>query len=581
MEVYLIHLRRDFFIPIRGVGRWTAPLELIPVEMRSTTGMHIAGLRPGRTEGEAELIGNLSLVGSRGRFCAILTERQLTLERFDGYGIRMDLESISKMRHMKIPNLPGGTPIIGAVAMGVGYSVLLPPVGWAVFVAGGISIMSYLSLRKSTLVIENGDERHMIGGSDGALMRLCLMVDRIRSGDSVADARVGLEDIETELPIFPAYMDAGGTAPPMMALPMPAPPPLGDLPPPELNVGIEEPMQTKIEDESEFSWRSFQEEPVPPKEMPNFETSEPEKPLSAYERAWGRQESPDWYREKDPASQTESRIESALSGAADMFGFGGMFDDDDGPVHSSPLEEEGSIFGGIFDESSESVSRVSSSSEMIKAAHNRFGEPIAPYNPHALPEPTVEAVREECKPGLVRMAKARQAQTRKALAAPSIDNASLDDYPGVSKLATSMNGGRVDTRGIARSRSKPSWIVSLLRPKSRASRKERGDYSSQYGDSDGVEHSEGEKFRTSQILRLRSDQDHQADVVGRMDSRRALTPPSSAKDALNRKVRKVLEGEEGGPASLSETGSGLRFSQLRRSSPSSEKHHIPGVRRLE
>ena len=120
MEVYLIHLRRDFFIPIRGVGRWTAPLELIPVEMRSTTGMHIAGLRPGRTEGEAELIGNLSLVGSRGRFCAILTERQLTLERFDGYGIRMDLESISKMRHMKIPNLPGGTPIIGAVAMGVG-----------------------------------------------------------------------------------------------------------------------------------------------------------------------------------------------------------------------------------------------------------------------------------------------------------------------------------------------------------------------------------------------------------------------------------------------------------------------------
>ncbi len=549
--------------------------------MRSTTGMHIAGLRPGRTEGEAELIGNLSLVGSRGRFCAILTERQLTLERFDGHGIRMDLESISKMRHMKIPTLPGGTPIIGAVAMGVGYFVLLPPVSWAVFVAGGISIMSYLSLRKSTLVIENGDERHLIGGSDGALMRLCLMVDRIRSGDSVVDARVGLEDIEIELPIFPAYMDAGGTGPTTMALPMPAPPPLGNFPMPEPNVGVAGPAQTKLESEPEFNWRSFQEESAPPREIPDFEANVAEKPLSAYERAWGRQESPEWYREKDPVPQTESRIESALSGAADMFGFGGIFDDEDASIHSAPLEDEPSIFGGVFDDPDEAVSRVSSSSEMIKAAHSRFGEPASPFSPPSLPEPTVEAVRDECKPGLVRMAKAKQAQSRRALTAPSIDNSNLDDYPGVSKLATSMSGGRVDTRGISRIRSKPSWIVSLLRPKSRTSRKDSESYSSQYGDQDGAEHPEGERFRTSQYLRLRSDQDHQADVIGRVGSRKSLPPPSSAKDALDRKVRKVLEGGEGEPASLPEPGSGLRFSQLRRSSPGDEKHHIPGVRRLE
>ena len=183
--------------------------------------MHIAGLRPGRTEGEAELIGNLGLVGSRGRFCAIITERQLTLERFDGYGIRMDLESISKMRHMKIPDLPGGIPIIGALAIGVGYSALLPPVGWAVCVAGGISIVSYLSLRSSVLVIENGAERHMVSGSEGSLMRLCLILERVRRGDSVIEARVGLEDIEAELPVFPSYMDAGGIAPPVRAaLPM-------------------------------------------------------------------------------------------------------------------------------------------------------------------------------------------------------------------------------------------------------------------------------------------------------------------------------------------------------------------------
>ena len=204
-----------------------------------------------------------------------------------------------------------------------------------------------------------------------------------------------------------------------------------------------------------------------------------------------------------------------------------------------------------------------------------------PFNAQSLPEPTVEAVREECKPGLVKMAKARQAQSRKALTAPPIDNSALEDYPGISKLATSMNGGRVNTKGIARSRGKPSWIVSILRPKSRARDREKESYSSQYGDPDGAEYSEEERFRTSQYLRLRSDQDHQADVVRRMESRRALNPPSSAKDALDRRVRSVLEGGDEATTSAPEPDSGLRFSQLRRSSPSDEQHHIPGVRRLE
>jgi hypothetical protein len=192
----------------------------------------------------------------------------------------------------------------------------------------------------------------------------------------------------------------------------------------------------------------------------------------------------------------------------------------------------------------------------------------------------VDAVREECKPGLVKMAKARQAQSRKALAAPIIDNSNLEDYPGVSKMVTSMSGGRVDTRGISRTRGKPSWIVSLLRPRSKANPKNSESYSSQYGDVDADEHGKGERFRTSQYLRLRSDQDHQADVVGRVKER-ALPAPSSAKEALDRRVRNVLgDGAETTPT-LPTPESGLRFSQLRRSSPKGEQHHIPGVRRLE
>ena len=144
--------------------------------------------------GGTVLIGNLGLVGSRGKFTAIITERHLILEGFDGYGIRMDLESISKIRHMKLPDLPGGIPIIGTLAIGVGYSALPPPVGWAVCVAGGISIVSYLSLRSSVLAIEEEDERHFVSGSEGSLMRLCLIVDRIIGGASVRDSILGFDE---------------------------------------------------------------------------------------------------------------------------------------------------------------------------------------------------------------------------------------------------------------------------------------------------------------------------------------------------------------------------------------------------
>ena len=80
-------------------------------------------------EGESELIGNLSLVGMRGNFIAVLNQRQLTIENRIGQGLRIDLNSISKMRHINIPILPSGTPVIGALVVAIGYSILVPPIG--------------------------------------------------------------------------------------------------------------------------------------------------------------------------------------------------------------------------------------------------------------------------------------------------------------------------------------------------------------------------------------------------------------------------------------------------------------------
>ena len=52
-------------------------------------------------------------------------------------------------------------------------------------------------------MIEDDDKsRHMIGGREGSLMRLCLMTDRLRRGLTVEEARAGLEEIEINEMLF-------------------------------------------------------------------------------------------------------------------------------------------------------------------------------------------------------------------------------------------------------------------------------------------------------------------------------------------------------------------------------------------
>ena len=88
------------------------------------------------------------------------------------------------------------------------------------------------------------------------------------------------------------------------------------------------------------------------------------------------------------------------------------------------------------------------------------------------------------------------------------------------------------------------------------------------------------RFQTSQHIRLRSDQDHQADIASRP------VPPSehnpvSAKDALDSVVNSVLSGKRRVAKQITLPSDGLKFSQLRKAPSKGEKHHIPGVRRLE
>ena len=559
--------------------------------------MYSVGLTPARDEEKSELFGNLSLVGSGGRFVAVLTKRQLTLERFDGHGIRLSLASISRMRHMKVPLFPSGTVPLGLLAIYLGTSVLMPPYAMVAMAGGSLTLLGYVLSRTSVLAVETeAGDRHIISGSEGVLLRLCLMVDRVRHGSTIEEARMGLEHIDAELPAYPAFTDAGGGLPePKGLLELPEEESfLATVPEPESHfTGFSAPTPpsttapTAASTEPIFPWES---EVVAADTDP---TDEPppvphEEARSAYERAWGREEAPQWYEEK-PAG---SRIDSALGEAAvgmDLFGEGGIFDAETpasysppttpSPTASHPAPETG--VGSYINAAGPPVveARQPTSSQMIRRAQGRFGE-TGPYTGPSLPAPTDSAIREECRPGVVKQARARQALLGSGESSqPVLDASSLEEFPGLSRIATSMSSGRVRAPRRKAFR-KPSWISALLGATTPAIRNTDGTYASEYSDEDGQEARSGTRFQSSQHIRLRSDQDHQADGAVRARQGPA-NPPASAKDAMDRLVGRVSGEEERVPTELTGQDGGLRFSQLRRTSSKGDPHPLPGIRRLE
>ena len=559
--------------------------------------MYSVGLTPDRDEEKSELFGNLSLVGSGGRFVAVLTKRQLTLERFDGHGIRLSLASISRMRHMKVPLFPSGTVPLGLLAIYLGTSVLMPPYAMVAMAGGSLTLLGYVLSRTSVLAVETeAGDRHIISGSEGVLLRLCLMVDRVRHGSTIEEARMGLEHIDAELPAYPAFTDAGGGLPePKGLLELPEEESfLATVPEPESHfTGFSAPTPPSTtapaaaSTEPIFPWES---EVVAADTVPTYEPpSVPqEEARSAYERAWGREEAPQWYEEK-PAG---SRIDSALGEAAvgmDLFGEGGIFDAETPasysppttppPTASHPAPETG--VGSYINAAGPPVveARQPTSSQMIRRAQGRFGE-TGPYTGPSLPAPTDSAIREECRPGVVKQARARQALLGSGESSqPGLDASSLEEFPGLSRIATSMSSGRVRAPRRKAFR-KPSWISALLGATTPAIRNTDGTYASEYSDEDGQEARSGTRFQSSQHIRLRSDQDHQADVAVRARQGPA-DPPASAKDAMDRLVDRVSGEEERAPTELTGQDGGLRFSQLRRTSSKGDPHPLPGIRRLE
>ena len=543
--------------------------------------MGLAGPMGPTEKRRSELVGGLYLVGARGKFCALITERQLTIERFDGKGVRLDLSAIDRMRHLKIPMLPSGSILLGLIAIYLGITTIVAPISWLAVGTGASIILANVVSRYSILAIETGSgDRHLISGSESSLLKLCLIVDRVRHGSPIEEALLGLENLESEVPVFPSIRDATGQLgqQPRVALPE-------YFPPMDLAQEKKEDSQAEtgfgIGENSDFFGFSSVGEFSEPKEVRESEIIEADhshKPSSstkqnAYERAWGVTEAPNWYQEKEEPGISDNRIDTAFSDAAkglDMFAPGGLFD-------SEANKEAVGNDMGLFDTdrdlvSNEEVDKLQSSAQMIKRAHEEFGAPSEPYIGELLPPPTDEAVRKECRAGVVRQARARQELRSRRSSELGIQTTNLEDYPALNKLASTMSGTG-STKSIRRRGSSGGWLSRLLSPSSSLDGRDSGKRASSV--------IEIERFQTSQHMRLRSDQDHQAELTSRIRTMRNTNIGSStARDKLDSIVRNLSGERNDNAVMIDGPNDSLKFSQLKPTSSRDDPNPLPGLRRL-
>ena len=543
--------------------------------------MGLAGPMGPTEKRRSELVGGLYLVGARGKFCALITERQLTIERFDGKGVRLDLSAIDRMRHLKIPMLPSGSILLGLIAIYLGITTIVAPISWWAVGTGATIILSNVVSRYSILAIETGSgDRHLISGSESNLLKLCLIVDRVRHGSPIEEALLGLENLESEVPVFPSIRDATGQLGQQSQVSLPE-----YFPPMDLAQERKEDLQTETgfgtdEKSDLFGFPTVVDfsEPEEDREREIREASHAQQSSSstkqnAYERAWGVTEAPNWYQEKEEPSISDNRIDTAFSDAAkglDMFAPGGLFDSE------ASTESVGNDMG-LFDfdrdvVAVQEVDKLQSSAQMIKRAHEEFGAPSEPYSGALLPPPTDEAVRDECRAGVVRQARARQELRSRRSSELGIQTTNLEDYPALNKLASTMSGTGA-TKSIRRRGSSGGWLSRLLSPSSSLDGRVSGKRTSS--------EIETERFQTSQHMRLRSDQDHQAELTSRIRTMRNTNIGSStAKDKLDSIVRNLSGERNENTVMIDGPNDSLKFSQLKPTSSRDDPNPLPGLRRL-
>ena len=151
-----------------------------------------------------EILAMFRLAGVGGSVKGILSEKSFLLERRDGKGLRVDIDTIRRVRHHHIPITPQGVTWIGFITLILATRVLSGTIQIYALAAGAITIFTWLMGRRPTLCIDTKQgDRHILHGPDSLLLRTQMMVNRLCEGKTLEEAREGLEEIQLH-PNFPS-----------------------------------------------------------------------------------------------------------------------------------------------------------------------------------------------------------------------------------------------------------------------------------------------------------------------------------------------------------------------------------------
>jgi hypothetical protein len=305
-----------------------------------------------------------------------------------------------------------------------------------------------------------------------------------------------------------------------------------------------------------------------------------EEPRSAYERTWGREETPSWYEEKPAPSRVDPWQQQPVSSDSLV------------PVQQPTQSPPTGLWSGAA----------------LRQAMDGGG----------LPEPSAGALRQECAPGVVaraRMQNAARTHTTAELpmpleAIPAEDNAeALEDYPALTRMLQTSPKPRLRAaerpheRGALSNLARRGWsalsgirqskpIIAIAARARTAvparARTDADDYSSVYGDEDGFGDGLYREvpLRSGQILRLRADHDHQADLAERIKHLSKSTGGGIAEGEATDIVQRLADSGDLAPiaailaAAETKSRESLTFSAMKSTSPkrTPEGHH--GISRL-
>ena len=91
-----------------------------------------------------EILAPLRLAGMEGRIKGVLDERMLLFERRDGKGLRIELDSIQRVRHHHVPITPPGITWLGVITIILAARVLSGSIQLYALAVGAITIFTWL-----------------------------------------------------------------------------------------------------------------------------------------------------------------------------------------------------------------------------------------------------------------------------------------------------------------------------------------------------------------------------------------------------------------------------------------------------